>query len=623
MTDEKVIKGSQLEKSDEGPVRPKGRILRAAEENFDEGFKCEISGEDYMAKRVVRLTAAEGQKPPKVRGYMATLERDADGKNLKVKVNTVTDTDGMKKFLESDVFKKTLRELDPFATGTDSLTSSTSGFPPNNEYIPLMGGPFTKQLYLYDYLDMHAKCFEAKNHNPLAKQIVDTFTFFSFGKGVQVKFNNPQVQALWDNFEKRNKLQRFLRMDNDTITWAGEVMTQKDFFPDGTPKLVHIDPSTVWEIITAPRDIEQVYYYRQQFPTQWQLVYKPGDISSEYVINDIPADQIFHLKINVVPGEKRGRSDLFAVLGWLKRFKDYYDARIVKAQQEESFGLDVLIKGSAADVEAWLTDPENSKVPRPGDKLVHNEAVEYKYLNVTNSGSGSATEGIGEAIRSIVATGVGLSPEYLGVGGKSSTRATSITKSEPSARKFEDRQTLFRGYLDDIISWWLLVQKGIPTSQVREANLGALKQAMQKRDWIGVAKEASALLTMGNVSEPADLSYQIIFPEIGTEDRTVKLKDIAQTQALQYISRERAANMSASELQIPDYDFDEEQEKIRLELQERETDPLYKADPDPAMALLGKGALSSGPPAAGGQPGAADGSQASDAVYKAGAQQQQ
>ena len=34
-----------------------------------------------------------------------------------------------------------------------------------------------------------------------------------------------------------------------------------------------IDPSTVWEIVTDPEDIENVYYYHQQFATQYQVFF--------------------------------------------------------------------------------------------------------------------------------------------------------------------------------------------------------------------------------------------------------------------------------------------------------------------------------------------------------------
>ena len=616
-----MIKGAAKERADKAQSsKPRARVLSFEATDFEAEFQCRIKREDYEKRLTIPLASeAKGFKAPHVEGMLATVRPDSSkASGVRVELNKIKNTEGLRQFLASKEARASrLLESDAFALGTDSLTSaSTAPFPPNNEYIPIMGGPFSKQLYLFDYLDMHAKCYEAKNHNPLAKEIIDIITFFSIGKGVTIKFNNDQVQDLWDKFAERNKLQQYLRMDSDTLTWAGELGSHKTKFPDGFPRLRHIDPSTVWEIVGDPLDTEIPYYYHQQFPTQYQLTYKPGDIASAYVVNDIPADEVIWLKINTVPGEKRGRSDLFNILGWLKRFRNYYDARITKAQMEESFGLDVLIKGSANDVDDWLSDPNNSMIPRPGDKLVHNEAVEYKYIQPTASSAGNATDSIGEAIRSICATGAGLSPEYLGVGGKSGTRATAITKSEPSARKFEDRQTIFKGYIDEIIKWWKVAMPGMPTTQVRDASLGALKRALQARKWALVAKEAVALMSAGVVTEPIDMNYQIIFPEIGTEDRTAKMKDIATSQALEYLSHKRAATMTASELQITDYDYDDEQEQIRLEREERENDPLYKGDEDPAKIVLGKGGLNQAPaaePAAGG----ADGSQASDAAFKA------
>ena len=641
----KMIHGAKVKQASTGTKPSLKWLAGPAPEDPDAGFTFQITAEAWRKKMAIPLVSneKEGIKAARVFGNVATMEltgkNDANGRpQLKCKMNRVESTEGLRKLLDSDVFKRSrymetrpfgretlaktawfkegMREsYDPFALGNDNLTSAgTNGWPPNNEYVPILGGPFNKQLYLTDYLEMWARCFEAKNHNPVMKEVVDVISFFSMGKGVQLKFNNPQVQDAWGIFDKRNKFSGpFLRMDSDTLTWGGEVMTHKTVFPDGFPRLRHIDPSGVWEIVTNPRDIEEVFYYHQQFPTQWQLVYKPGDVGSEYVIEDIPAEEVIHMKINCVPGEKRGRSDLFAVLGWGKRLKDYYDARITKAQVEESFCIDVTIDGSPADVAGFIADPDNNRVPRPGDKLVHNKAVEFNYKNPTSSSSGNAIDSIGEAIRSLIATGVGLSPEYLGVGGKSGNRASSITKSEPSARKFEDRQERFKGYITEIVEWWQHHPGAkLPTTQVRPAAMTNLKAALSKRDLLGVAKEAAALIGFVNVTEPIDLGFQVIFPEIGTEDRTAKLKDIAQSQALQYLSRERAATMTATELGIDDYDFDEEQEKIREERLGREQDPAYSGEADPAMDLLGKGGLNAAP--ASGQPG----SQASDQAHQTG-----
>lgn len=592
-------------------------VVQGEREDFDEPYKCLIKASQHKERLTISL---EGKKKQQVRGFFAVVERDAKG-NLKVSRHLIQDTGGLKQFLESAAFKKSRKlEADPFALGIDSTASSTGILPPNNEYTPIMGGPFSIQQYLYDYLAAHAKCFEAKNHNPLAKEIVDVITFFSLGKGVKVLFRSPQMQRAWDEFEKRNKFAEFIRMDSDTITWAGEIGTHKTHFPDGFPAIKHIDMSTVWEIITNPRDITEVFYYHQQFPTQYQLIYKPGDVASEYVVNDIPADEVIHKKINTVPGEKRGRADLFNILGWLKRFKDYYDARITKAQIEESFAIKKKVKGSGTDVDALFSDPAISAVPTSGSVLIENEAIDTTFMTPTASSSGGGIDNVGEAIRSIVATGAGLAPEYLGVGGQSSTRATSITKSEPSARKFEDRQMFFETYIREIADWVMteLMKKGmVPKTQLREANLGALKRAVRVRDWKAVMKEALALMTLGTVTESIDKKYEVIFPEISSEDRTAKLKDIAQTQALRYISRERAATMTAKELGITSYDYDEEQEKIREEALEAENDPAYTGIADPAAAMFIKTApAAAGGGAAGEAPAGKPGSKASNKDFK-------
>lgn len=576
-----LIEGARTSPPASASQRPKWLAVAADQIDREDEFKCVVSLEDFRKRIAIPLKGkmVENDKgvktegpAPAVRGFFAVLE-NRRGK-IKVNRHLVKNTEGLKKFLDSATFKKSkLTESDPFALGVDAGVQSP--LPPNNEFIPLQGGPFNKQLYLYDYLDQHAKAFQAKNHNPLAKEAVDVITFFSMGKGVTLKFKAPALQAAWDAFSKRNRFPEFVRMDSDTITWAGEIMTHKTHFADGFPCIKHIDPSTVWEIVTNPQDITEAYYFHQQFPTQWQLVYKPGDISSEYIVNDIPAEEVIHVKINTVPGEKRGRSDLFSVLGWLKRFKDFYDAKVTKAQIEESWALRKTVKGSAADVDAVFNDPSITTVPPPGSVIIENEAITTEYMTPTTS-SGQATDNVGEAIRSIVATGVGLSPEYLGVGGKSSTRAASITKSEPAERKFEDRQMFMETYIRQIADWFIdeAIAKGYaPKKQARLADLAALKLAVRERNWIGVIKEATALISLALVGEPIDKQYEVIFPEIGTEDRTAKIKDIATAQALKYISKERVAAMTAKELGITSYNYDEEQEAIREEAEEAATDP--------------------------------------------------
>lgn len=464
-------------------------------------------------------------------------------------------------------YKKTVESFDytdTFAVGAFSAVGGAA-MRPNDEYHPLLAGPFHKQMYLYDYLDMHSKAFYQVNHNPLARQAVNVITNYVCGKGISVIFRNSQCQKNWDDFEKRNKYQMFLRTLSDTLTWAGESMTLK-VAEEGLPWVRHIDPSTIWEIVTVPTDITKVLYYHQQYPTQYQLVYHSTDVVSEYVFNDIPPEEVIHTKVNAAPGEKRGRSDFLPVMGDLKRFRDYYDAKVIKAQMAASFAIRKKIKGSDADVEALAADDDLNAMPPPGSVIFENEAVDTDFLE--SQAESRATDNIGESLRSIVATGMGLSPEMLGVGGAASVQATAITKAEPAYMKFNMRQMVIEGNVSETAEWVTSVGIAggkIDETQVRKASLGKIKAALSEMDLPAVAKEAWALLRGHDMPEPTDKSFDVISPEILMEDRTEKLTHVQNATAVGSFTHRRMSEITAQELNQRDYNYDEEMEELEEE----------------------------------------------------------
>lgn len=101
--------------------------------------------------------------------------------------------------LKKKGFDKELSQLRESLGGTKRFREDTFTSEPNwdggtswtsngreQDFIPLMAGPFNKQLYWFDYLDMHSKCFEAATHNPVAKRIIKVITQFVLGKGVKL-----------------------------------------------------------------------------------------------------------------------------------------------------------------------------------------------------------------------------------------------------------------------------------------------------------------------------------------------------------------------------------------------------------------------------------------------------
>ena len=122
-------------------------------------------------------------------------------------------------------------------------------------------GPYHKQLYLADYLLMHARAFELKNHHPLAKAIIDITTRFALGRSVTVEIGDDAVRLLWEEFATRNELDEKVRVWSDDLTWQGELMIRHRTLLPGMLKVWEQDSSTCWEIVTNPEDISQVFYY--------------------------------------------------------------------------------------------------------------------------------------------------------------------------------------------------------------------------------------------------------------------------------------------------------------------------------------------------------------------------
>ncbi len=397
----------------------------------------------------------------------------------------------------------------------------------NNEFLPMLIGPFSRQLYLFDYLDMHRKAFEAVNHNPIARQIVNITSSFVIGKGVTAEFDDDQMQEVWDQFVEDNDFYHKLRRWSDELSIYGELMIRFAWEQRlKKSRVVSIDPATVWEIVTEPADIEKVYFYHQQYPTPYnQIVTAPGVPMQRYIIDQIPGGQVVHQKINVTSGEKRGRSDLFSILGWLKRVKDYYTAEIVRAQGAASFLWDDTVLGSDSDVLTYAASVK-ANPPQPGQVFVHNQSVTRQWMGPTGRG-GPNLANVSEGLMNLVGVGAGVPKEYLGITVQGA-RATALVATEPAAKRFEDRQYTFE-HLLTMLKNKLGQSAGIPKSR-REG--------------------------------------EFTFPSIATEDRSSKLKDIALGESMAWWSKRTAGVIAAKEMNITTYDYDNEADEIAKELPE-------------------------------------------------------
>lgn len=428
-----------------------------------------------------------------------------------------------------------------------------------SEFIPLVPGPATRQQYWSDYFATSAKCFEAYHHDPLAHQSVQIKTRFVLGKGVEARAKTPRGQQVWDDFATANSLKKKIKEIDRDLTIFGELIIR--FFDQGpgTPLIFRsLDPASIYDIITDQEDIETVFFYHQQFQTPTQLFAPPAGASgaptgpttggtTRFVIRQIPADEVLHVKENHVSAEKRGRPDMFSALGYLKRLRDLMTSRVIKADLESRMVFNLKVDnaddGAVARVRNALFP--GGRPPDPGTVLAMNQAATLEPF-IFNAAAESGIDSDIDGLLNLCAVGLGVPKEYLGITGKGASRAGALVATEPAAKCFEDRQDTLEEVLQQM---WLRVS-------TREGLTGE------------------------------DAEMQFIFPSIVTEDRSGKLKDIAFAEADGVLSKKTAAGMIAKELGVDDYDFDAEQKAIADEFSE----PASKPGPE-GEALQGDGKI--------------------------------
>lgn len=459
-------------------------------------------------------------------------------------------------FLEAFKDRNANAKLKESFNGDGGITQGFTGGAVGSDFIPLLGGNFYKNLYYYDYISMTNLCFWAAHHDPIGRGYVNLMRDFTLGRGFSVNSDNDEAMAIWKAFEEVNDVQGMMESVAREIAAYGETMFW--WLPDNQTKIYQapapgqqvdkgfiprirlIDPSVIWEIVTWPEDITKVLYYVWVAPTAYQVYTgmdgDKGTPSSKFIFQTIPHDQIMHFKVNAFTGEKRGRSDMFPALGFMKRLRDSVDYSLVAQIKQAAYSEDVTINGNQDDVDAYVSAQQaEGTQPQSGSSFVHTEAVKREYLSPATSGSKGSSTSFEWAL-SMASMALGIPISYWGShlsGGQ--TRASAVVGTEPVSKKFEMRQ---RVYENMIRSMWNRVM-----------------------DWAHI--------------EGAEMN--VTFPEIIAQDRSAKLKDLALCESQKWISEKRAASIAAKELGIEDYDYEKEQEEINTQVVEPpaiDTNPL-------------------------------------------------
>jgi hypothetical protein len=510
---------------------PASALLSFTQRDYEQEIYSDLENPKTSALSDVLTSVKDGKSKiveaavfcARFRGDGTMLRESKDGsKPYKIVVmrGTSISKEDQEKLKESHV---EIDESWPFQSSSD--LGSTFNLDPNQytEFTPYFNGPFSKQQY-FDYFKGHARAFQEYNHNPAAKRIVDIFIQYAFGRGFKVLCRNDSYSDKWDDFNRNNRITHKMRK-----YWMREYLVYGENFIDKI-RWISVDPSTIYDIICEGYDeyIDNVLYYYQMFQTATQM-YSGIDVKGvagskdskigHYIVRQIPYDQIIHIKANVMSIEKRGRSILYPILGWLKRLVDTLNSQVLGEQLRASFVWDDTVNGSAADVAAHAQ--KFNYIPVAPSIFVHNKAVERKPL-APMSGVSVGQSNVTQEILALIATAVGLPKEHLNVmmqGG--SNRATAVVGSEPFTKVIEDLQEDGNDLIHQII------------------------QAFCEQNQIDYIEQ----------------DWQIIFPSVQKDAINDRLKAIMTCEMSGWFSHERAATMAAAEMEADSYDYEQEMKK--------------------------------------------------------------
>ncbi len=504
---------------------------------FDDRFKA--GGPDFRSVHTVPEIMACLEANPSVQAEGIFIEASSKGNYHYRKLNN---REQIRETWDKNKRIRNFREAKFREDSWGSSAGSNAGLV-GDDYIPLLGGPFNKQPYLYDYLRAHAYCFHEYHHHPFARATVHITRDFVLGRGYRVDCEDDRALALWRAFEEVNRLEEMMEdivkegsiYGENLIWWLPnqEVYIGYQDRPGQQPakgiipRIRMVDPSTCWEIVTYPEDITRVLFYQLVFPTQYQIytcVDKGSPVpTSKFIMQQIPAADMMHFKYNCVSNEKRGRSDLFPVLGYLKWLRDCVNYKLISLKKQSAWTEDIVVEGSQADVDQITAAFKAMGEFEPaGSRFVHTDKIKREYL--ANQGKSGGKDETLEWGINMIAAGVQIPVTYYGLSHSAGqTRASAIVGTEPVAKKFERRQK----------------------------EVGRIIKAMWRRfqDQYGIA----------------GAECEVTFPEIITQDRAAKLKDIKFVEDCGYISRETAAPLAAKELDLDKYEYDEEKAKIDAE----------------------------------------------------------
>lgn len=253
----------------------------------------------------------------------------------------------------------------------------------------------------------------------------------------------------------------------------GDEFTRKFSTREWPPKVRFMDPEEIWDasdpqtdgIITVSGDAATPLLYRQI------------DLATGSQMNDIPAEDVFHAKIDCDVNEKRGNSRYLPVVRWVRKFWALLEIELKHRMLQSSIVMQRKIRGGQASVRRHL---DHSSIPA-NDSLATGDSRREKMLggSIINTSEGveiefkqptgnfSDASPLAKLLLMQVSVSTGF-PYYLisGDAGDSNFSGNLIQES-PIALMIDDERGFFGHELELIYRW--VLEEAAKSGKVSEA----------------------------------------------------------------------------------------------------------------------------------------------------------
>lgn len=280
----------------------------------------------------------------------------------------------------------------------------------------------------------------AYQRNPIANRAVKYVASFVVGEGFRLTASHAGVERVLRDFiaNPDNAVREYERQAVIDLLVDGELVLRFFAGDDAAAGQVVMVAQRPWELLWIETEPG---FFRRPISYRFRRYISAGDASGAGVetrLEDVPAAQILHVAINRHGYELRGRPELYAVLPWLRAYKEWLENRARQNHWRNSLLWHVRVKSSNAATIAAVA-ARYRKPPTPGSVAVTSDNEEIHA--VTNPVGGADAGEDGRQIKLMSAVGMGI-PEYFLADGENANMATSSSQELPALTTFADFQRI-------------------------------------------------------------------------------------------------------------------------------------------------------------------------------------